>query len=183
MKKLIIAAAAFMVAVAAYGQGQFLFNTRDIAAGNNVQFSLNGAPATGSDIFVEVLAAADAAGLATATPLAPALPLNRTGAGAGYTSPFSQIYTTTLASGNAFVGYRAYQGSSYATATATSPLITTVLGGTTPLTVALATAPTPPNEITLGAGTVAIGGAVPEPGTLALGLLGLGSVLLFRRRK
>jgi uncharacterized protein (TIGR03382 family) len=182
MKKLILTVAALMVAAAAYGQGQFLFNTRDIAAGNNVTFTLGGAPATGSDIFVEVLAAADAAGLANATPLAPALPLNRTGAGAGYTSPFSQIYTTTLAGGTANIGYRAYQGTSYAAAANKSDLITTQLGGNTPLTVALTTPPTPPNEVALGTGTVTIG-VIPEPGTMALGLLGLGSLLLFRRRK
>lgn len=178
MKKLILTAAALMVAAAAYGQGQFLFNTRDIAAGNNVTFTLNGTPASGSDIFVEVLAGSAAGNL---SPLTPALPLNRTGSGAGYTSPFSQIYTTTLAGGNAFVGYRAYQGASYATGTAVSDLITTKLGTGDALSIALTTPPTPPNELALGTGTVAIR-TVPEPGTLALGLLGLGSLLLFRRR-
>jgi hypothetical protein len=179
MKKLILTVAALMVAAAAYGQGQFLFNTRDIAAGNNVTFTLNGQPATGNDLFVEVLAGADANSLA---PVAPALPLNRTGAGAGYTSPFSQIYTTTLAGGNAAIGYRAYQGTSYDSAANKSAVITTQLGSSTPLTVALTTPPTPPNEVALGTGAVAIG-VIPEPGTMALGLLGLGSLLLFRRRK
>jgi hypothetical protein len=179
MKKLILTVAALMVAAAAYGQGQFLFNTRDIAAGNNVTFTLNGAPATGSDLFVEVLAGADANSL---QPVAPALPLNRTGAGAGYTSPFSQIYTTTLAGGNAVIGYRAYQGTSYDAALNKSAVITTQLGSQTPLTVALTTPPTPPNQVALGTGAVAIT-VIPEPGTLALGLLGLGSLLLFRRRK
>jgi len=179
MKKLIITAAAFMMAVAAYGQGQFLFNTHDVAGGNNVTFTLNGAPATGNDIFVEVLAGADKASL---TPVTPTLAVNRTGAGAGYTSPFSAIYTTALASGNAVVGYRAFQGTSYDTAANKSDLITTVLGTQTPLSVALTTPPTPPNQLLLGAGAVTIN-SVPEPGTLALGLLGLGSVLLFRRRK
>jgi hypothetical protein len=180
MKKLILTVAALMVAAAAYGQGQFLFNTRDIAAGNNVTFTLGGQPATGNDLFVEVLAGTSVADLKA---VAPALPLNRTGAGAGYTSPFSQIYTTTLAGGNAVIGYRAYQGTSWDTAANRSDLVTTQLGAAgTPLSVALTTPPTPPNEVALGTGSVAIN-VIPEPGTLALGLLGLGSLLLFRRRK
>jgi len=175
MKKLIITAAALMIAAAAYGQGQFLFNTRDISAGNNVTFTFNGAPATGADLFVDVLAGKDQAGLVK---VGDALPLNRTGAGAGYTNPFSGIYTVPGTSGGqaVLVGYRAYQGTSYATATATSPLA--VASSLTTLT----EPPTPPNEVALG--TVAnVITTVPEPSTLALGLLGLGSLLAIRRRK
>jgi len=178
-----ITAAALMMAVAAYGQGTFLFNTHDTAAGNVVNFTLNGSPASGANIFVEVLAGADANSLVALTPT---LALNRTGAGAGYTSPFSQVYTTTLAGGTASIGYRAYEGTSFATATAKSALITSTLGSLpAPLTVSLAVAPAPPNEVTLGTGTVALTGGttIPEPATLALGALGVGALLLIRRRQ
>jgi len=176
MKKLMISAAALMIAVAAHGQGQFLFNTRDITAGNNVTFTLGGTPATGADLFVEVLAGKDAASL---VPLAGTLPLNRTGTGAGDTSPFSNIYTVPgLAGGtSAVVGYRAYQGTSYATASAAQKSDLQLATSNVTLT----EPPTPPNEVALGTHAVAIG-TVPEPATLALGFLGLGSLLLLRRR-
>jgi len=184
MKKLMITAAALMVAVAAYGQGSFFFNTHDVAAGNNVNFTLNGAPATSAanDHMVEVLAGPD---LQHLTALTPTLTLNGTGARAGYTSPLSATYTVPSVAGGAtaVVAYRAFQGTSFDTATTKSDLITTVMGGTTPLSVALVSAPTPPIEINLGTGTVAITGVVPEPTTLALGALGMGALLLIRRRK
>jgi len=163
-----------MVAAAAYGQGQFLFNTHDVAFGNNVTFTLNGALATGSDLWVDVLAGKDAASLAV---VGDKLPLNRTGAGAGYTNPFSGIYTVAgMAGGSvATVGYRAYQGASFAAATAKSDL------QTASSTITLSEPPTPPGEVLLGAKAVGIV-TVPEPGTLALGLLGLGSLLAIRRR-
>jgi len=163
MKKLIITVAALLTAVAAYGQGSFFFNTHDTSGGNVVQFTFNGAPATGSDLWVEVLAGKDANSLVALPGL---LPLNRTGAGAGYTQPFSATYNVTDAiGGTAVVGYRAFQGTSFATATAVSSLQL----ATSPVT--LAVAPTPPNEVALGTVTVAI---VPEPAAIALGLIGLG---------
>jgi hypothetical protein len=171
MKKLMITAAALMIACAAYGQGQFFLNTHDTTAGNVINFTFNGAPASGSDLFVEVSAGPDASHLTALTPL---LALSRTGAGAGLANPFSGTYTIpTMASGTATVALTAFQGTSSATATATSGPI--VVG-----TVALTTPPTPPNEVTTGLKTIAI---VPEPTTLALGLLGLGSLLAIRRRK
>jgi len=164
-----------MITAATYGQGQFLFNTRNTAAGNNVNFTLNGAPATGSDLFVEVLAGTDAGALKALTPL---LLLNNTGAKAGYTSPLGQIYDVPgVAAGTAVsVGYRAYQGTSYDAAVNKSAL--QMAGGT----VALTAPPATPNEVALGTKTVDIA-VVPEPATWALGLIGLGSLLAIRRRK
>ena len=180
MKKLILTAAAFMVAVAAYGQGQFLFNTRNTAAGNNITFTLGGAGVTGSDAFVEVLAGPTADNLTALTPL---LPLNRTGTAAGYTQPFGATYNAPA--GSTLVAYRAYTGPSYANATARSDLITVTKmldANNNPVALALPTDPTtPPPELFLGAGPVALV-PVPEPTTLALGLLGLGTLLALRRR-
>jgi len=176
MKKLMITAAAFMMAVAAYGQGSLLFNTRDVSAGNNITFTFNGAPATGSDLWVEVLAGKDANSLVALPGL---LPLNRTGAGAGYTQPFSQIFgitdaATVGANNSVVIGYRAFQGTSYATAANKSALQMALSP------VGLAVAPATPTEVSLGTATVAI---VPEPAALALGLIGLGGLLAIRRRK
>jgi len=178
MKKLIITAAALMTACAAYGQGQFIFNTRNTAIGNDVTFTLNGQPATGNDLFVQVSAGPDATHLTALTPL---LPLNRTGAGAGYTQPFSATYTVPggLNGTSAVVAYQAFQGTSLATATASSP----VTFSTSPVSL-VEPGPTPANQVLLGTHTGAGAiGIVPEPATLALGAIGLGTVLLFRRRK
>jgi hypothetical protein len=58
--------------------------------------------------------------------------------------------------------------------------ITDTLGATyQPLSVALAVAPAPPNELLLGSGVVFLD--IPEPTTLALGALGLRGLLLIRR--
>ena len=70
---------AFLVApTGVFGQGQFLFNTHDPSAGNNIIFYFDGAPATGPDLFVQVFAGPDAAHLqpVTGTSTGP-LPLNR----------------------------------------------------------------------------------------------------------
>jgi hypothetical protein len=173
MKKLMITAAALLMACAAYGQGQFFFNTHDTTAGNVLTFlDATGNKVTGADFFVEVLAGKDANSL---TALTPTLALNRTGAGAGFANPFSATYTVAGMAGgsSATVAYRAYEGTSYASASikssqalATSPVV-------------LTEPPTPPNEVALGTANVTL---VPEPTTLALGFIGLGTLLAFRRR-
>jgi len=185
MKKLIITAAALMIAVAAHAQGQFTFNTRNTGTSTAIRFTdAGGNFLSGDNYFVQVFAGADVASL---QPIPGAvLPLNRTGNGAGYTNPFLAGYNVPgITTGNAVIGYQAYQGaaSGIASATLTSPLIAYANGatsGTTPLSVAVTLPPNLPNEVVLGTGTVAL---VPEPTTLALGLLGLGGLLAFRRRQ
>jgi hypothetical protein len=122
--KIALVFGAFLIApTGVFGQGQFLFNTHDPSAGNNIIFYFNGAPATGPDLFVQVFAGPDPAHLQPVTgTLAGPLPLNRTGAGAGYPNPFSDIYTVPgMAAGTmAIVGYSAFQGTSWSTATAQS---------------------------------------------------------------
>lgn len=174
MKKLMITAAALMVACAAYGQGQFFFNTHDTTAGNVVTFMYNNAlvDATVPNAFVQVSAGPDASHLTALTPL---MPLNNTGAKAGYINPLSQIFTVAGMAGgsSAVVGYQGFLGTSLASATAVSGQQLS----TSP--VVLTEPPTPPNEVALGTHSVVI---TPEPTTLALGLLGLGTILAFRRR-
>jgi PEP-CTERM motif len=176
MKKLMIMAAALLVACAAYGQGQFFFNTHDTTAGNVLTFvAADGTTKiTGADFFVEVLAGKDVASL---TALTPTLALNRTGAGAGFANPFSGTYTLAGMAGgsSAFVGYRAYEGTSFDSASRKSGV------GMATSPVVLTEPPTPPNEVALGTHSVVLT-QVPEPATLALGLLGLGTILAFRRR-
>jgi hypothetical protein len=186
MKKLIIAAVALLAAVAANAQGYFTFNVHDTSAAtpSNVKFYQADTTTTlsAANAFIQVFAGPVSGGVAGLQPLdmsGTPLPLNGTGTRAGYPNPFSGIYTTTF-TGDALVGYASYIGSSWATATAKSTIQTTVLGSQTPLQVTLAVAPNLPNEVALGVGGVSL---VPEPATLALGLLGLGTLLAFRRRQ
>jgi MYXO-CTERM domain-containing protein len=178
MKKLMITAAALMVACAAYGQGAFLFNTHDTTAGNVVNFTFNGAAASGSDLFVQVWAGPNK-DITTMTALTPILALDNTGTKAGYTDPLLATYTVPgMGNGTAvWVAYQGYEGTSLASAIATSPVMFSTAQ------VALAEPPSPPNEVALGTQNGVAIGIVPEPTTLALGLLGLGTLLAIRRRK
>ena len=153
-----------------------MFNTHDPTTGNVVSFALCGELASGPDFFVAVLAGPDASHL---TPLSPTLPLNRTGAGAGFTNPFAQIYTVPgmTAGTSAVIGYEMYQGTSLADATMTLPL------GLALSPVVLTEPPSIPNEVALGTHTIAIVSNCPEPATWMLGLLGLGVMTCRLRQK
>jgi hypothetical protein len=60
----------------------------------------------------------------------------------------------------------------------------TVLGVSAPFSYALTLSPTPPVSIgNAGLTPIVLAPVVPEPSSIALGLLGLGAVALFRRRK
>lgn len=179
MKKLILTAAALLIAVGAHAQGYFAVNTRASSTSLIKFLDAGGTPLSGSDYFVQVFAGPDANNL---TPLADPFALTRTGTSAGLTNPFNKTFNTALAGGTTVtVGYAAFQGSSWATATAKSPIITKAdAGAGAALTVQLVEAPNLPNTVVLGNGTVSL---VPEPATLALGLIGLGTLLAFRRRQ
>jgi len=180
MKKLMISAVALMIAASAYGQGKFIFNTHDTVGGNVLTFvDQAGSKIAGPNYFVEVLAGADANSLAPVTGDAQLVINRSTATGAtGFTTPFSATFTVpNLAGGKAAtVGYRAYQGTSWDSATTRSPLA--LATGT----VTLVEDPTPANQVPLGNQTVTVT-TVPEPATWALGLLGLGTLLAIRRRK
>jgi hypothetical protein len=136
-----------------------------------ITFTANGAPASGNDLFVEVSAGPDASHL---TPLTPLLALNRTGAGAGLTSPFSQTYTVPgmTAGQTATVAVNMFQGTSSATGSIAGVIVVGVVELTEP--------PTPPNEVATGLKTIAV---VPEPGALAMLVLGVGAIVFtFPRR-
>jgi hypothetical protein len=162
---------ALLSTCAADGQGQFLFNTHDPEAGNLLTFVFHGELASGNDLFVEVLAGTDGQHL---IPLEPLLALNRTGAEAGFTNPFSAIYTVPgMAAGQAaVVTYIGFQGTSAAMAVASSGLHYS----TAP--VALTESPTPPNEVLLGRDTILID--TPEPSTCTLLILGAIGVISWR---
>jgi hypothetical protein len=184
MKRILLVGLFFLSSYAALGQGEFLFNTHDPTfppVGNDVRFLVSSGNsanfASGPDLFVEVLAGPDQSHL---TPLTPILPLNQPGAAAGYTNPFSQVFTTEMPAGTkAFVAYRMFEGASWNTSVAGAE-VSTILGFPTPLTpisVVLTAPPSPPNEVLIGTGTIVV--PVPELSSCTLGLIALALLFFF----
>jgi len=175
MKKLMIAVAALMVSIAAYGQGQFVFNNR-IPPDINAKFQLSTDVGTASSLAgtaytVQLL------GGATGTPVASLTPLAttdfRTGAAAGYVNPLTVTVPGLAGGKSADILMRVFSGT---TATG-NPLQT--FG---PYPVVVQEAPNTPSNLALGTSPLIVP-AVPEPATLALGAIGLGALLAIRRRK
>jgi hypothetical protein len=170
MKKLMIAAAALMVSIAAYGQGQFIFNNRSLPDVDAKFVDTTGAGLTG--YTVQLL------GGATGTAIGSLQPVGqtdmRTGNAAGYVNPLTVTVPGVANGAKADVFLKFFQG------TSTTGTAAATLG---PYTVAVAEAPATPVPLPLGTSPINTGiGNVPEPTTLALGLIGLGTLLAFRRR-
>ena len=172
MKKLMIAVAALMVSIAAYGQGQFVFNNR-IPPDINAKIQLgDGTALAGTAYTVQLLA-----GLA-GTPTAQLVPIGttdfRSGAAAGYVNALTATVPGVGEGKNADVVLRVFAGVGTG-----GTALTPDLG---PFTVTLHEAPNTPANLPMGTSALVVN-AVPEPATLALGLIGLGALLAIRRRK
>lgn len=167
MKKLIIALAALMVSVAAYGQGQFTFNNRSLPA-VDAKFLLPGGSLAGDAYSVEVLAGPENGTLAVV-----GTTTFRTGAAAGYVNAITPTVPGLGDGAKASVALKFYQG-----AAGTGTLLDTLTG----YTVTLHTAPATPEALALGTSAITLN-VVPEPSTLALAALGVGALLAIRRRK
>jgi MYXO-CTERM domain-containing protein len=168
MKKLMIAVAALMVSIAAYGQGQFVFNNRippDINAKIVLADGTTGL--SGTDYTVQLLAGP------SGTPTAQLQPIAttdfRTGAAAGYVNALTPTVPGVGEGKNADVVLRVFQGAG------TSGAALVDFG---PYTVTLHESPNTPANLPMGTALL----TVPEPSTLALGLIGLGALFAIRRR-
>lgn len=172
MKKLIIAVAALMVSIAAYGQGQFVFNNR-VLPDVNARFIANTDPADGSssiigtDYTVQLFNGTAA--------IDPASTTFRGAAGtatAGYVSPTTETVPGVAPGAAAQITLKVLGPNITGGSQSFGPYSVTLGGGTI----------TPPN-LPLGTTPLTVT-LVPEPTTLALGLLGLGALgLAIRRRK
>jgi len=175
MKKLMIAVAALMVSVAAYGQGQFVFNNR-IPPDINAKFQLSSDVGTASSLAgtaytVQLLGGPK--GTPTANLVALGTTDFRTGAAAGYVNPLTVTVPSVAGGKDADILLRVFAG----TSATGSPA-----GTFGPFTVTVTEAPATPPNLALGTNPLVVP-AVPEPATLALGALGLGALLAIRRRK
>lgn len=184
MKKLAILASCF-VAVAAMAQGTV--NFANGAAGVNAPISDPAGARLNGTAYVAQLWAGS-----SATSLAPvgAVVAFRTGTGAGYFLGGERVIPGVAAGGTAFVQVRAWSaagGTTWESAAANPTAQVGWSGG-----VWNPTAAASPFQVTVGGGTLPPGNLVgltsfnlvnvPEPATLALGVLG-GLALLIRRRK
>lgn len=176
MKKLVIAVASLMVAVGAYGQGQFFFSNRDTASGINARFVLPtdaaGTSSVGTDYTVTLLGGPK--GTATGSLIALDQGSATTMRGAAGTATAGYVTPVTFTVSNVAIGASAdilvkVNGPG---GTFSQVFNVPALGGGT------ATPPTLP----MGSAALTLT-PVPEPTVLALGALGLGALLAIRRRK
>ena len=175
MKKLIIALAALMVSIAAYGQGQFVFNNR-IGTEVTARFITSLDPANGTsssigspDWSVKLFGGPVGGTLGALDPASTGF---RGAAGtstAGYVVGVTPVVPGVAIGGNASVSLTVLGPG---VSQSFGPYTVNGLGGGTT---------TPPN-LQLGTSPLIVS-VIPEPTTLALGALGLGSLLFIRRRK
>jgi len=173
MKKLIVAAAALMVGVAAYGQGQVLFNTHIDTVAARI-LAPDGTPATSG--FIELGILSNGSFTAMTPDVTPVFKTSATGA--GYVNA-GNATAAGIADGTVVnLVLRAWQGPAGSTFANAAIKGSSELDGVT-----LHAGINAPGELVNGAGVPMAGFTMtPEPTTLALGAVGLGALLMFRRK-
>lgn len=167
MKKVLIAIAATLVALSTYGQGG-LINFDTLAVDFQVKRQNGAAPGTGvtAQLFQN-----NNGTLTALTPATTFLGTSFPAAAQVYTVPVD-VNVPQLPGTVASIVFRAWEGADFASASVrgeTAPINVTLGGGILPAA----------NLDALGGQTLTL---VPEPSTIALGILGA-AALLFRRRK
>ena len=193
LKKAVLTLAVVGVTVVTYGQGQVNFNNRILGTSAQV-YSAPGVLAAGTAFYAQLFAA-DGVGQSEGSLVGVGTPVNfRTSAGAGYvqevgtttfdgTAVNTTVNVTAVNGGAVTLQLRAWSSafSSYAAAVAgggaygKSALLNLASTGNPNAT------PTPGLPVNLDGLTGFT--MVPEPSTMALGVLGVGSLLFLRRRK
>jgi hypothetical protein len=177
MKKLLVTLAAVLVSVSTFGQGTILFNNR-VTGQVDAPVSRPDGTGAGAGVNAQLFLVT---GGSTYTALTPATTFRSTSAAAAFyvTQPAAPVTVPGVAAGSqATIVLRAWEGavgSSYDTAAlkGQSNPITISLGGVPPVGAPI------PDAVLTGLQAFAL---VPEPSTMALGLLGA-AALLYRRRK
>lgn len=184
MKKLIITASLMIAAAASFGQGQLIFANN---AATSITNSLTGAATPGSaaqddaQVALYVGNVGDSVGSLTLT--GPVTNCFSAGRFSGGTRTLTGWTGTIQLQVRAWLATTVYPSYEAAVAAALGGDASVVVGVSSPFSFATTQSPTLPNSIA-GNGLDAIRLIpVPEPSSIALGLLGLGAVALFRRRK
>jgi hypothetical protein len=187
MKKLLVTLAALLVSASSFAQGTLIFNNRTqqgdrpitYGAGPNAGLGAGSLPGA----FAQLYLVTGAAGSEVFTPLTPTTPF-RTGNAAAFFTEVNPFTVPGVQPGeSARFQVRAWQGAATYDAALTTPtayhgasaiFAEDALGGTPPGGGLPVPNPTPDNLVAFQ--------LVPEPSTMALGVLGA-AALLFRRRK
>jgi hypothetical protein len=166
MKKLILAVAAVMVSVAAFAQGQITFNNRVAGVVDARVTDLSGA-GVGAGFTAQLFGGAEGSAAGALTALNPTTTFRTSSAAAqGYVNGVVVDVPGIAAGGKAAVQMRVFDAGG--TKVGESNLITITLGGGVLV---------PANLEGLQPFQI-----VPEPSTIALAVLGIGALLLRRRK-
>lgn len=172
MKKLLVTLAAVLVSVSTFGQGTINFNNRTPTG--DARVTRQDGTGAGAGVTAQLFLVGAGGSL---TPLAGTTTFRTTPAAATFFVNAIDVVVPGIAAGSsATVRMRAWEGASYDTAVIrgeSNDVTISALGGTPPVG-----APIPTPGLSGLTGFV----LVPEPSTMALGLLGA-TALLFRRRK
>lgn len=179
MKKLAIALCLTASVLTAMAQGTINFNNRVTVAGINAPVTYNGAGVLGPDYVGQLFVDNGGSYEAVGTPKA----FQENALLAGYVNGGNTIVPFVAPGADASVILRAWNaaaGSDWATASGAGNLIS---GESAPITITLGGAGAPPS---LPANLTGLAGfqlvAVPEPSTIALGVIGLAALALRRRK-
>jgi hypothetical protein len=179
MKKLLLTLAAVLVSVSTFGQGTILFNNR-VTGQVDAPVSRPDGTGAGAGINAQLFLVSGGTPV-TYTALTPATTFRSTSAAAAFyvTQPAGPVTVPGVAAGNqATIVLRAWEG-----AVGSSYDAATVKGQSLPITITLGGVPAVgapiPDAVLTGLQAFTL---VPEPSTMALGLLGA-AALLYRRRK
>jgi len=175
MKKLLLTVSLLVAAVTAFGQGQVIFANNTATKITNGTTQVAAPAGTMVGLYIGTSGAAEGSlSLITSTNM--------------FAAGLFQGGTRTLAGwggGPVTLQVRAWSAgyNSYEEAFALGSAATTFAGKSTLMNVTLTTSPTPAPLLTSSGLNQFNITPVPEPSSIALGLLGLGAVALFRRRK
>jgi hypothetical protein len=174
MKKIILAAAAVLVSVAAFAQGTVVFNNKvgtDVVARVLLPDGVTGAGAG----YTAQLYGGPAGGAVSA--LTPTTTFRTSSAAAqGYVNGVEVAVPGVAAGSQADIIMKAYDGASFE-----ASKISGISGESGKITIALGGGTLPPANLT-GLKGFTMTAAIPEPSTIAFAVIGAGALLLRRRK-
>lgn len=166
MKKLIIALAAVAITTSAYAQGTVQLNNRIVGVVDAKVLLPDGSGAA-AGFTAQLWGGPEGGTLAALTPTT----TFRTGNAAGYVTPIDVVVPNVGIGSKATIELRAFNGASFGASS--------IFGRSKAITVTLGGGNLPPAALQGLEGFT----LVPEPSTIALGILGGAALLLIRRRK
>ncbi len=183
MKKLIITASLMIAAAASYGQGQLIFANN---AGTTITNIQTGIAAVGSAVQNDTqvgLYVGTVGDLNSLTLVGNVTNCFSAGRFSGGTRTLALTTGTVLLQVRAWLASTVYPTYEAAYAAGLGGDGSVFLGQSSAFSFTLTESPTLPNSIAGNGLSPIVIVPVPEPSSIALGLLGLGAVALFRRRK